>query len=66
MITISLIIVAGIVLVLGQLGIIENPLIVFVVAAIIIAAFAFILRNKLNCPFAKKCPFTLCPLNKKK
>ena len=25
-----------------------------------------ILKDKINCPFAKKCPFTMCPLNKGK
>ena len=66
MISISLIIVAGIILLLGQFGIIKNPLVVLVVAVIIIGVSAFIFKNRLNCPFAKKCPFTICPLNKGK
>ncbi|MBU1043254.1 MAG: hypothetical protein KJ915_02510 [Candidatus Omnitrophica bacterium] len=64
MITIALIIVAGIIFILSQIGIIKIPFIIFVVAAIIIGIFALVLKDRLNCPFAKKCPFTICPLNK--
>ena len=64
MITITLIITAGIILLLRQFGIIKNPFIAFLVAAIIVVSSAFIFRNKLNCPFVKKCPFTFCPLQK--
>ena len=64
MIFITLFIVAGITFLLGQFGIIKNPLVVFLIAAIVIGCFAFVLKDRLNCPFAKKCPFTFCPLNK--
>lgn len=39
---------------------------VFLVAAIVIVGVAFVLKDKLNCPFTKICPFSICPLNKKK
>ena len=66
MISITIIIIAGVVLILRQFGIIKNPLSIFLVATIILGLSVFILKNRLNCPFAKKCPFTICPLNKGK
>ena len=66
MISITLIIIAGIVLVLRQFGIIKNPLSIFLIATIILGVSVLILKDKINCPFAKKCPFTICPLNKGK
>ena len=66
MITITLIITGIIILILNQFSIIKYPLVVFLVATIIIGVSAFIFKDKLNCPFAKKCPFTFCPLNEKK
>ncbi len=65
MITIALIIAAVIMLLLSQIGVIKNPIVAFLIVAIIIGACAFIFKDKLNCPFAQKCPFTICPLNKK-
>ena len=64
MITITLIIAAGVIFLLSQLGVVKNPLIVFLVVAVIIGSSAFIFKDRLNCPFAKKCPFSFCPLNK--
>ena len=39
---------------------------IFLVAAIVIVGVAFALKDKLNCPFAKKCPSTFCPLKRKR
>ena len=64
MISIALVITAVIILLLRQLGIINNPILVFIIAVAIVGGSAFIFKDKLNCPFAKKCPFTFCPLNK--
>ena len=64
MISIALVIIAIVILLLRHLGIINNPILVFIIAVVIIGGSAFIFRDKLNCPFAKKCPFTFCPLNK--
>ncbi len=64
MISIILSIIAVIILVLRQFGIIKNPLSVFLIATVILVALVFGLKDRINCPFAKKCPFTSCPLNK--
>ena len=64
MLSITLAIIAGIILLLRQLGIIKNPVLVFTVAAVIVGMASFILKDRINCPFSKKCPFTMCPLNK--
>ena len=66
MLSIALIIIAGIVLILRQFGIIKNPLSIFLIATIILGISVIGLKNKINCPFVKKCPFTICPLNKEK
>jgi len=63
-ITITLIITAGVIFLLSQLGIVKNPLIVFLIIAVIIGSSSFIFKDRLACPFAKKCPFSFCPLNK--
>ncbi len=64
MISILIIVIAAIVLILRQFGIVKNPMHLFIITTIIMGASVFILKDKLNCPFAKKCPFTICPLNK--
>jgi len=64
MITIILIIEAAIILLLKQIGIIKGQLIVFLIVAIITGISAFILKNKISCPFSRICPFGICPLNK--
>lgn len=66
MISITIIIIAVGILILRQFGIIRNPLSIFLITTIIVGLSVFILKNKLNCPFIKKCPFVICPLNKGK
>ena len=64
MISIVFVIIAIVILLLRQLSIINNPILVFIIVVAIIGGSVFIFKDKLNCPFAKKCPFTFCPLNK--
>lgn len=64
MITILLFVTAVTVMVLRQFGIIKNPLLVFLISTIIMLGLVFAFKEKINCPFAKKCPHTVCPLNK--
>ena len=66
MIFIALLIVAVAVIVLRQFGVIEKPLTIFLIAALVIGSIAFIFSNRLHCPFAKRCPFHFCPLNKER
>ena len=66
MISITLIIIGAIVLILRQFGIIKNPLSTFLIATIILGILVFSLKDRVNCPFAIKCPFTSCPLHKGK
>lgn len=66
MITIILIIEAIVILLFSWFRIIKSVVIVFLVVAIITGVLAFILKDRLNCPFAKRCPFVICPLNKLK
>ncbi|NQU73246.1 MAG: hypothetical protein HQ547_00860 [Candidatus Omnitrophica bacterium] len=54
-----LIIIAGLILSLKQLGIIKRPLVVFLIAAAVILSYAYILKDaKVGCPFFK-IPFCL-------
>jgi len=64
MIFIALVAGAAVIIVLRQVGLVEKPLTVFVVATLVIGSIAFIFNNKLHCPFVKKCPFNFCPLHK--
>ena len=65
MIFIALFIGGCILLVMRQLGMVNSLAGPFLIIALLIGASVFLLKDKLNCPFAKKCPFTFCPLNKK-
>jgi hypothetical protein len=64
MMTITLIGLAVIIVLLNRVGAVNNPLIVFLIAAALVIGLAFIFKDRLNCPFAKSCPFSFCPLNK--
>ena len=64
MIFIKLLIVAVGIIILRQFGLIEKPLTVFLVAAFVIVAVTFIFKDRIHCPFVKKCPFHFCPLHK--
>gem|GEM_PF-2130762 len=65
MISISFLITAGIILLLNRAGLIKYPLVVILVSAIIIGVSAFAFRGRLNCPFVKRYPFTICPFNRR-
>ena len=64
MIFIKLLIVAAGIIILRQFGFIEKPLAVFLVAAFVIVSVTFIFKDRIRCPFVKKCPFRFCPLHK--
>lgn len=54
MTAVVLVIIAGLILSLKQLGIIKRPLVVFLIAAAVILSYAYILKDvKVSCPFFK-------------
>lgn len=63
MITTVLIFLGLVVFLLNHFKVISNPLIIFLVIALIIISSAFLLPGKVSCPFTSKCPFTFCPLH---
>ena len=66
MILIALVLLGGVVVFIRQLGVIENAVGLFMAVTVFIVIASFIMRDKLSCPFAKKCPFGFCPLHKSK
>jgi len=64
MISIALLIAALVIMLLKMAGVVQNPIMVFLVVALIIVASSFVFKGKINCPFTQKCPFSICPLNK--
>jgi len=64
MIFIKLFIVAIGIIILWQFGFIERPLTVFLVAAFVSGFVTLIFKNRIHCPFVKKCPFRFCFLHK--
>lgn len=66
MIAISLVIAAAVILLLRHFGIVKYPFVIFAAAVLIVGISAFIFKDRLNCPFAKDCPFSICPLNQGK
>lgn len=64
MISIILVILAVSIIILSRSGIVKNPIMLFLAAAIIIGCIAFILKGRVECPFSKICPFHFCPLHK--
>ncbi len=64
MFTVTLIIEAFIILALEKVGLINNSYAIYVTLAVITIISGYVLKKRLNCPFAKICPFKFCPLNK--
>jgi len=66
MVFIALLIWAGVLALLTKAGLATKHYLTFVMGALVIALFAFMLKGKISCPFSKICPFSMCPLHKKK
>lgn len=61
---IALMLAAAVTAIMYRAGLVKNPIAVFLTACLVIGALAILFGANLNCPFAKRCPFHFCPLNR--